>query len=222
MSKNLTLSAELRTEIGKADVRRLRRLTAMVPAIVYGGKNEPQNIKLKGNEVLKAFSMDGIRSQIIDLVVEGKTVPVLIKDSRAHPTKPKIMHIDFLRVDISKPIVMSIPLHFIGAEDAPGSKEGGIVSHTVTELEIEGLAQHLPESIDVDISGLGMDERLHLSDITIPANIKLTQEIDEEHNPSIVAISKPREEVEEETEGGEAAEGDTPAEGNAAEDDKKE
>jgi len=223
MSKNYTLSAELRTEVGKAEVRRLRRLTGMVPAIVYGGKAEPQNIKLKENEVLKAFSTEGIRSQVLELTVDGKATPVLIKDSRAHPTKPKIMHIDFLRVDVNKPVTMSIQLHFIGEEDAPGAKEGGVVSHAMTEVEISGLPRHLPEFIEVDISALGMGEGLHLSDVKLPANITLTHEIDDEHNPSVVTINQPKAEVDaaegEEADGEEASKegGDQPAAGEAKE-----
>jgi large subunit ribosomal protein L25 len=224
MSTNLALSAELRTEVGKADVRRLRRLAGMVPAIVYGGKAEPQNIKLKENEVLKAFSHEGIRSQVLELTVAGEPTAVIVKDSRAHPTKPKIMHIDFLRVDVNQPVTMAIPLHFIGEENAPGAKEGGVISHAMSDLEISGLPKHLPEFIEVDISGLGMGEGLHLSDIKLPANISLTVEIDEEHNPSVVHINQPKAEVEEEAPEGEEAAADDAAKekGDAAADEGKE
>jgi large subunit ribosomal protein L25 len=197
MSKNFTLSAELRTRVGKAEVRRLRRETGMVPAILYGSKEgKPQNIQLKENEVLKAFSIEGIRSQILELNIAGKSTPVVIKDSRAHPTKPKILHIDFMRVDVNKPIIISIPLHFIGAEEAPGAKEGGIISHAMNDLEISGLPKHLPSFIEVDISALQVGEGLHLSDIKLPPHISLVHEVDEEHNPSVVHINKPRVEVE--------------------------
>ena len=200
MSENFKLSAELRTKVGKAEVRRLRRETGMVPAILYGAKGEAQNIQLKENEVLKAFSIEGIRSHVIELSVAGKSTAAIIRDSRAHPTKPKIMHIDFMRVDVNKPIVMSIPLHFIGAEDAPGAKEGGVISHAMNDLEISGLPKHLPNFIEVDISALQIGEGLHLSDIKLPAHISLVHEVDEEHNPSVVHITKPRVDVESETE----------------------
>lgn len=196
MSSNLALSAELRTEVGKAEVRRLRRSTGAVPAIVYGAGKAPQNIKLKENEVLKTFSHEGIRSQILELTVAGEPTAVIIKDFRSHPTKPKIMHIDFMRVDMSKPVVMSIPLHFIGEDIAPGAKSGGMISHTMTDIQVSGLPKHLPEYIEVDISCLEVGQGLHLSDIKLPANISLTTHIDEDHNPSVVHISKPKAEAE--------------------------
>lgn len=191
------LTATNRKETGKADIRRLRRLDNMVPAIIYGGKEEPQNIKLPENEVLKAFSMDGIRSQVFELNLEGKATPVIVKDSQAHPTKPKIMHIDFLRVDMNKPVTMAIPLNFIGDDVAPGIKEGGLISHTMTELELTGLPNNLPESIEVDISEMHLGDRLHITDIKLPANVSLASAVDTEHDASVVVINKPKAEVEE-------------------------
>jgi large subunit ribosomal protein L25 len=226
MSNNFKLSAELRIKAGKAEVRRLRRQSGMVPAILYGAKSEPLSIQLKENEVLKAFSMDGIRSHVIELNLAGKITSVVIKDSRAHPTKPKIMHIDFMRVDLNKPIIMSIPLHFVGAEEAPGVKEGGIVLHTMNDLEISGLSKHLPDSIQVDISALQMGEGLHLSDIKLPENISLVHKVDEEYNPSVVHITKPRANVENDEEAVQSEEGpstedDSKEEGNVAAGDNK-
>lgn len=214
MSQNLTLSAAVRTETGKAEMRRMRRLSGMVPAVVYGGKEEPQNIMLKENEVLKAFSMEGIRSHVIDLVIDGKSTPVLVKDSCPHPTKPKILHIDFFRLDLTKPVTMSIPVHFVGEDQAPGAKQGGVVSHLITEVELTGMAKNLPEFIEVDISAMEMGDKLHLSDVKLPSNVEFSQLIDDEHNPTVVAISKPQAEAPAEDDSAAAEEGDA-AEGDA-------
>jgi large subunit ribosomal protein L25 len=208
MSNNLTLSAEVRTGVGKAAVRRLRRQSGMVPAIVYGGGQKPQNIQLRENEVLKAFSQEGIRSQILDLSIAGESTPVLVKDARPHPTKPKIMHIDFMRVDINKPVTMSIPLHFIGEQNAPGAKEGGVISHIMTEIELTGLPKDLPEFIEIDISGLEIGGGFHVSDIKLPPHVKLAHAIDADHDSSVVHISKARVESEAASESAASSQGD--------------
>ena len=197
MTNNYTLSAVTRTEVGKAQVGRLRRLAGMVPAVVYGEKKDPQSIKLKENEVLKAFSAEGIYSQVWDLTIDGKENTVIVKSVRHHPTKPKVLHIDFQHIAMNKPITVSVPLHFLGQEDAPGQKAGGVVSHVITELSVTCLPNNLPEFIAVDISSLELEGSLSLLDIKLPENVEHAQgEIDKEHNLSVVAIHKPRVEAE--------------------------
>ena len=117
------------------------------------------------------------------------------------------MHIDFVRVDRNKPITVAVPLHFTGEEECVGAKAGGIISRTMTEIELVCLPKYLPASLELDISALDIEQSLHQSDITLPANVEFAQAIDDEHNPGVVAIHKAQ--VESEPEEGEAAESES-------------
>lgn len=188
---NITLSANSRTELGKADVRRLRRLSNMVPAVVYGGKKEAQAIKLPLNDVLRTFKHAEAFSQLIDLSIDGKQESVVVKDVLPHPYKPTIMHIDFFRVDKDAKLTVKLPLSYLSEEMAPGVKAGGIVSRMVTELEVTCLPKDLPTHLDVDVSQLELGQSMHLSDVQLPAGLSLTTVVDEDHNQAIFNIHAP-------------------------------
>ncbi len=200
------LEAESRTDTGKGASRRLRR-AGKVPAILYGGAEEPQPIALAHNEVLKRLEREAFYSHILTIKVDGKENKAVLRDMQRHPAKPIVMHMDFQRVDESHRIRVHVPLHFIGEDVAPGVKAGGLVTHEVIEVELEVLPQHLPEYIEVDISHLNIGESVHLSDLKLPesgALIELGR--GEGHDQAVVSIHAKRGGGAEE-EGGEAAEG---------------
>ncbi len=188
MNNQITLSAHNRVELGKADVRRLRRLDSMVPAVVYGGKNEPQPIKLALNDVLRIFQHESSFSQIIDLDIDGQVEPVIVKDALAHPYKPLLMHIDFQRVDRTAKITVKVPLHYTNEEAAVGIKAGGIASKILTEVEVSCLPADLVDHIDIDVSAVEVGQTLHLSDIALPNGVSLATLLDDEHNQAIYNI----------------------------------
>ncbi len=211
MAQLFELNAENRTTTGKAAARRMRRDEGKVPAVVYGAGKEPQSITLLHNEISQALNYEAVYSHILTLKIDGKSEQVVLKNLLRHSTKPRIMHVDFLRVKAKEKITMKVPLHYLGEEEAPGVKEGGVVSKLMTELEISCLPAHLPESIDIDISKLELDQSLHLSDIKLPSQVELAAgEIDEEHDQAIVNVHIPRvvEEPEEAPAEEEAAEGE--------------
>lgn len=173
MSDKLQLNAEIREDVGKGASRRLRH-QGVVPAIVYGAGKEPQTLSLQHNEVIKAAETEAFFSQILDLNIAGKKQPVVLKDIQRHAFKPKITHLDFLRIKASEAITMNIPLHFINEEDAPGVKEGGAISHAITEVEVKCLPANLPEYIAVDVANMKLDDIVHLSDLKLPEGVELT------------------------------------------------
>lgn len=199
MSANLEFkfSAVSRNQFGSAVARRLRR-EQKVPAIVYGAHQEPQAVSLEHKEVIKAVGHEEVFTQILTLEVDGKPEQVVIKDIERHHTKPVINHIDFLRINANEKITMHIPIHFVGEEDSPGVKDGGVVSHLVQDLEINCLPKDLPHAIEMNIASLEIDHALHLSDIVLPQGVELATEITEEHNPTIVSVHHPRVEAESE------------------------
>jgi len=185
----IKLEAESRTDTGRGASRRLRRLENKIPAVLYGGSKEPQSIHLLHNKVVKALETESIYSSIFDLHVDGKVERVILKDLQRHPYKPVILHMDLQRVSAKDVLVKMVPLHFINEEDAPGVKNGGMVNHTMVHVEIRCQAQHLPEFIEVDLSGMEIDDVKHLSDLTLPKGVHLA--IDPSvsgHDHSVVSI----------------------------------
>jgi len=198
---NIKLAAELRLDCGKGASRRLRRLDNLVPAVVYGGDKEAISLQLPHNKVIKALENEHFYASVLTLEVKGAAKEhVILKALQRHPFKAIIMHMDFQRVSPDDEITKVLPLHFLNADKAPGVIAGGMVNHHMNQVEITCQVKHLPDHIDVDIANLENDEVLHLSDITLPANIKLTVDCsDEAHNLAVVSIHKSKVAEESET-----------------------
>ena len=222
MSEQLILSAEVRTDVGKGASRRLRRLGDRVPAIVYGTEDAPVAITLNSNELSKAMEQETFYSQVLDLQVESNSQSVIVRDVQRHPSAPRILHVDFLRVSANKPIQVSIPLHFMNEAECVGVKmSGGIINHTLNEVEISALPRHIPEFIEVDMLEIDVGGQVHLSDLKLPEGVEIValQHGDgADHDLNVAAVQLPRaaaeETIEEETDAG-----DVPAasDGDAAE-----
>ena len=202
--KNLfEVQAELRTDLGKGASRRLRH-AGRVPAIVYGSDEAPTSVTVEHNKFLRHLAEDAFYSHILTLNVDGKKQQVVLKDLQRHPASDvKIMHADFLRVSANHALTMNVPLHFNGEDVAPGVKSGGLIAHLMSEVEISCLPKDLPESIDVDVAGLDMDETIHLSELVLPAGVVLTalshsqdEELEEgersSYDQAVVSIHAPR------------------------------
>jgi large subunit ribosomal protein L25 len=114
------------------------------------------------------------------------------------------MHLDFQRVVEDEELTLTVPIHFVGEQIAVGVKEqGGVIEHTLTDVEISCLPAHLPEFLELDVTALGLNEILHLSDIKYPEGVMSTQ-LAHGHDSPVVAIHPPRREEEEPTAGEEA------------------
>lgn len=190
MTKRYNLSMQVRSDMGKGASRRLRR-TEMVPAILYGAGLTPQNLMLQHKVLQKALEDEGFYSHILHLEIEGKTERAILKDLQRHPFKRQILHADFQRISEKEKLTMSIPLHFIGEKNSPGVQQGGLVSHHLIDVEIHCLPGDLPEFIEVDVSGLEMDESLHLSAIKVPKNVELVA-LQHGNDQTLVSIHMPR------------------------------
>lgn len=167
---DFTLNAEVRSDLGKGASRRLRRLAALVPAVVYGGEKAPESISMLAKEVAKLLENDAAYSHIIELNVGGKKQNVIIKALQRHPAKGHVMHADFVRVIAGQKLTAIVPVHFVG-EEAP-IKKGGEVSHVTSELEVSCLPKDLPEFIEVDVSALEIGSIVHLSDVKAPKGVE--------------------------------------------------
>jgi len=210
------LEAESRSDIGKGASRRLRR-DGKVPAVIYGSGEDPQSITLVHSEIQKRLHHEAFYSHVLTVNVGGKANKAILRDMQRHPAKAIIMHMDFQRVDEGKPIRVHVPLHFMGEDVAPGAKAGGLITHELIEVALDVLPRHLPEFIEVDVSGLDVGESLHLSDLPLPESGSLVELArGEGHDLPVVSIHVRRGGGEIEEGEGEAAEGgDAASEGES-------
>ena len=165
-----TLNAQARTDLGKGASRRLRRLAASVPAVVYGGGQEAASITIEAKELAKMFENEAAYSHVIELNVDGAKQNVIVKAMQRHPSKQFIMHADFVRVVAGQKLTAIVPVHFVG-EEAP-VKKGGEISHVLNEIEVTCLPKDLPEFIEVDLSALEIGAIVHLSDLKAPKGVE--------------------------------------------------
>jgi large subunit ribosomal protein L25 len=172
MSDAFELEAKVRTDLGKGASRRLRRLNNEVPAIIYGGDQEPKSITLIHDDIAHAVENEAFFSHIITLKVDGDAEQVIIKDLQRHPAKPFIMHADFQRILADEEITVNVPIHFLNEDKCKGHRlEGGVINKIITEMEVSCLPGKLPEYLEVDLLELGIGDALHLSDITLPEGV---------------------------------------------------
>jgi len=212
MKTSFELVAEFRETQGKGASRRLRH-DGKVPAILYGGHADARTLTLNHQKLLIMLDNERFYSTILSLKVGDQAQAAICKDVQRHPFKNRIVHIDFQRVEENEKIRISIPLHFTGAAVSPGVKsQGGLVSHMRTETEVTCLPKDLPEFIEVDISGLSLNESIHLSQLKVPDGVTLVELAKDD--VAVVAIHSPRAEEPEPT--AVAAAGAPAAEGAAA------
>lgn len=192
MSASFNIAAEARTDTGKGASRRLRYANR-VPGIVYGAGKEPTMISLKHDDIFHASQDEAFFSHILTLDFDGSAEKVIIKDMQRHPAKVQITHVDFLRISESQALHVNVPLHFLNEDIAPGVKEGGLVSHLMTEVEVTCLPKDLPEFINLDMANLELGATVHLTDIEMPEGVTIVALTHgEEHDQPVASIHIPR------------------------------
>ncbi|WP_428420241.1 50S ribosomal protein L25/general stress protein Ctc [Methylibium sp.] len=170
---------------GTGASRRLR-ISGKVPGIVYGA-GESLKIELDHNALFHALKKEAFHASLLDMEIEGKSQQVLLRDVQMHAYRPLVLHVDFQRVDATTRVTKKVPLHFINEENAPAVKlDKALISHVVTELEVECLASQLPEYLTVDLGDLAKGQSLHVNDIKLPASVKVV--LRGKKNPVIATV----------------------------------
>jgi large subunit ribosomal protein L25 len=196
-----------RSKQGTGASRRLRN-SGKTPGIVYGGTADAQLVELDHNALWHALKKEVFHSSILDLEIGGKSQQVLLRDVQYHPFKQYVLHVDFQRVDAKKKLHTKVPLHFMNQETNPAVKlSGAVISHVVTELEVECLPADLPEFLEIDLAKIEAGQTMHAKDIALPKGVSLTLSVETE-NPVVASATVPAAVV---SEAGEATEGETPA-----------
>lgn len=188
------IEATVRHDIGKGASRRLRH-EEKVPGVVYGGGKNAVSLTIEHKKMARALQNEAFYSHILTLKTDGESERVILKDVQRHAFKPRILHVDFQRVRADEKLHMHVPLHFIGADKSPGVKEGGLVSHIESDAEVSCFPDNLPEFLEVDLSQMGLNDILHLSDIKLPTGVELVALAQEDDKP-IVSVHMPRAEEE--------------------------
>jgi len=196
------LNAELRTDKGKGASRRLRRNADMIPAILYGAGKDPLSLTLAHKDIHKACENEAFFSHIITINADGQSQQAIVKDLQRHPAKDRIMHADFLRIQMDQAITVEVPLHFLNEDSCLGVRQGGgNVSHNMTSIEISCLPGDLPEYIEVDIEDLDLGDAIHMSGLILAEELSipsLQQGVDHDHVVVSVNAPKRAEELDEE------------------------
>jgi large subunit ribosomal protein L25 len=202
------LNAEPRTDVGKGASRRLRRLSDLVPAVIYGGDAEAQSISLLHKDIHRALENEAFYSRIVTIKTGKHKDEVILKDLQRHPAKDRIMHVDFQRVSKDRKITVQVPIHFLNEQTCVGVKrDGGAISHLLSEIQVECLPADLPEFIEVDMANAEVGDAVHLSDLTMPAGVDIVALTHGEPNDqTVAAVNITREHTEED----EVLEGEEP------------
>ncbi len=202
-----TLNVTARTPEGSRATRRLRR-QGKVPGVLYGRDIEPVAFAVDARELRHALHASGA---VLDVTIEGKSTPAVLKNTQRHPVRGETTHVDLLRVDLSKPIQAVVTIELTGADDTPGVREGGVLDQPLREANVEALPTDIPESIQVDVSTLAIGESVALSAASIPSGVTLLDDID----TVVATVLIPRLRVDEEIEGGIEQETEVVGEGEA-------
>lgn len=210
MSDVFQFDAVARPGAGTSASRAVRR-EGGVPAIMYGAGKEPKQLTLSHNEVIKHLEHEAVYSHVLTVVVDGKKEKAVLKGLQRHPSKPRILHMDFQRVNVKEKLRMHVPLHFVNAGEAVGVKKGGVVTHSQVDVEVSCLPKNLPEFIEIDLLALDVGDSVHLSEIKLPKGVEivaLAQGAD--HDLPVVSVTTVRGGADEEVEAdSESVEGDS-------------
>ena len=213
------VGADPRHDQGKGASRRLRR-AGKVPAVLYGGHGEPRNITLSHQQLLTMIDNEKFYSSIVSVNVESEAQPAIIRDVQMHPARNSVVHVDLQRVLEDEKLKIHLPIHFRNEAAAPGVKvQGGIVSHLMQDVEVSCLPKDLPEFLELDMSGMSLNDTLYLKDLPLPPGVAIPELA--HRNPPVVRVHSPRA-AEPEPEAVAAAEGAVAAAAPAAEGAKKE
>ena len=194
MSDTFELNAEVRVDMGKGASRRLRRLADQIPAILYGGEDPPTALSLVRKDLEYALENEAFYSHVLTLTVGGKKEKAILKDLQRHPAKDRILHADFLRVSENVAVKVNVPIHFINEDSCHGVKmEGGMIQHSITEIEVLCLPRDIPEFIEVDMADVHTSQIVHLSDVTLPEGVEsVALSHGEDHDLAIASVLPPK------------------------------
>lgn len=219
MAEAIELKAWARGRTGKGGAREVRR-EGRVPGIIYGGKDEPQNIALETKEISRQMQTGHFQSTIFMLDVDGTKIRVIPRDVQLDPIRDYPIHVDFMRLAKDAQVTVDVPVHFLSEGASPGLKRGGVLNVVRHDIPVRCPADRIPGSFEIDLTGLEIGDSIHISSVTLPDGVVPTI-TDRDFTIATIVGQKAEEEPEVEAEGAEAEEGAAEEEGEAEEKDKE-
>lgn len=200
-----TLSASKRTDTGKGAARKLRA-AQMIPGIIYGHNREPLALSMSTRELGRLLERIAAETTVVELMIDGTMSRTLIREIQRHPFKREVLHVDFLELVAGEKVTVDLPIVLVGTPEGVRTS-GGILDQILREISIEVDPVHMPTHIELDVSQLGINDSLHVSDLKVPEGV----EVLEDAEATVCVVSPPH--VEEEPVAPEAgAEGEGAAE----------
>ncbi len=177
MRKEITIEAQPRTELGKNENRRLRA-SGMLPAVVYGHAADALAVAVSPKEVEAILHSSTGHNTLFNVDIPGKEKSlVMIVDWQHHPVKSHLLHVDMLRIDPEKPMMVKVPVHTEG--EARGVKQqGGLLEVVTREILVECLPDYIPEHLTVDVRNLLIGQNIRAADVPLPAGVSLRDQPD--------------------------------------------
>jgi large subunit ribosomal protein L25 len=165
------IKATMRPRAGKGAARAVRR-EGRVPGVIYGGNEPPLTISLDDADLRQRIFAGRFLTSIYDVEIDGKKHRVIPRDFQLDPVRDLPVHVDFMRLTEGATIRVSIPIHVINSDQSPGIKRGGTVNIVTHTLDVRCPADAIPDAFNVDVSGLEINHSKHLSDLTLPPNVR--------------------------------------------------
>ncbi len=172
MRKDITVAAEPRASRGKNEANRTR-MAGNIPAVLYGAGGNSVAVTVSPKDINKILRLSTGHNTIFDVDVAGiEKAPVMIHDWLHHPVTSRLLHVDFMRIDLTKKLTVKVPVHTEG--DPIGVKiQGGVFEVINREIEIECLPDDIPESFTMDVSGMNINESLRAAAIPLTGSMRL-------------------------------------------------
>ena len=173
MANKVTLKVQKRDNSGKGAARATRR-AGLIPAVIYGNKQEPELIAITPKDLEKQMQIKGFRTRQFELEIEctGKKELALCQAIQYHKVKDNPIHADFLRIDLNKEITVEIPFKFVGEENCKGAKKGGVLNIVTRIASVICKPADMVDAIEIDVSNLDVAESIHSGSITLPKGLK--------------------------------------------------
>jgi large subunit ribosomal protein L25 len=189
--ERVKLNATLRQESGKTAARRLRK-QGQIPAVVYGRGREPMNVAVPTEELRAALRGGGYATHLFDLdIPDTPPVTVMIADVQSNPISRILLNVDLHAISLTERVHANVPVILRG--EPIGLKHGGVVERMYSEISVSALPTDIPDHFEVDISGLGIGDAIHVSDLPMPEGAQALLSLDE----AIVRLASPTKAIEE-------------------------
>jgi large subunit ribosomal protein L25 len=180
-----TLNATPRPDVGKGAARKLRA-SLRIPGVVYGHNREATPLAIDARELEKLLGSIAPGTTVVELSLAGRTSKTLIREIQRHPFKRQVLHIDFQELVAGEKITVNVPIHLVGT--AAGVKDGGTVEEVMREVSVEVDPANIPSYFEIDISALGINDSVHVSDIKVPEGVELLEDLE----ATVAVVAPPR------------------------------